>query len=183
MYRHRVGNLVASICEGNAELEIIEALLENELLKFTREELLDEEVFTKTMRSPRLLESRYLSQELEHGQKVEVIRVLDSRTENYRIQSPYTEKVAGEVITCLTRPEIEILLILAEDKFEEYKRSGLKPSDFCKQCIPAFKRKKIKGSGFVSSYFSDVSKLLKVLEKYHQIRGDKSELSIWSLLK
>lgn len=53
MFNHIPNNLVACICEGNAELEIIEMLLEQNLLKFQSCDLLDGQLFTRLMRKPK----------------------------------------------------------------------------------------------------------------------------------
>lgn len=185
MYNHISGNLVACICEGNAEMEIIEILLDHDLLKFSRGDLLNGELFSKNMRDARLLESRYLSQEFETGQKVEVIRVLDSPKERYSIQHPYDEKIEGDIIGCYTRPEIEVLLIIAEGHFNQFKRTHVKPSDYCKQHISVFtpKKVKIKSKGFITSYFANPQFLIQTLKTYHQVRANQNELTIYSLLK
>ncbi|MFC4354249.1 hypothetical protein ACFO0S_04075 [Chryseomicrobium palamuruense] len=166
-------------------MEIIEILLDHDLLKFSREDLLDGEVFSKNMRDARLLETRYLSQEFETGQKVEVIRVLDSPKERYHIQHPYDEKIEGDIIGCYTRPEIEILLIIAEGHYSQFKKTHLKPNEYCKQYIPKFipRKVKIKIKGFITSYFSNPQTLVQTLQFYHQIRANKNELTIYSLLK
>lgn len=39
MYEHKEGNLVACICEGNAELEIVDILLRHDKLKFQIKDL------------------------------------------------------------------------------------------------------------------------------------------------
>jgi len=113
MYEHKEGNLVACICEGNAELEIMKILLTHGKLKFQPEDLLDERIFTGSMRSSRNLETRYLTQNYKEGQQIEVIRILDSRKESYNIADEFKGKLAG-ITNCYTRPEIELLIILNE---------------------------------------------------------------------
>ena len=133
MYEHKPNNLVACICEGNAELEIMQLLLDNERLKFSDDDLLDDRLFTKLMRSAKNLETRYLSQIYEPNQKIEIIRIIDSRAESYVIRGAYKEIVEGEVVNCYTRPEIEMLVILNEGKYDQFKRSKKKPSEYCIQ--------------------------------------------------
>lgn len=181
MYNHKLNNLVACICEGNAELEIMKILLQEQKLKFVETDLLDDRLFSKAMRSARHLETRYLAQNYEPGQKIEIIRIIDSRTESYKIQGAYKEKVEGEVVNCFTRPEIEMLVIINEGKYDQFKRSKLKPSEFCVHNLN--KGKNIKNKGFITQYFADVDALVKTLEEYHQKRPDKKEDTIYSLLK
>ena len=60
-----------------------------------------------------------------------MIRILDSRRENFKISKAYEHKV--DVINVITAPEIEMLIIFNEDKYKEFKKSGKKPSVFCKE--------------------------------------------------
>lgn len=117
----------ACICEGSAENAIIDILLDNDLLIFTREEMLEEEVIR--CRDGKRFEEKYLRKGFMD--KISVIRVLDSRRENFKLSKAYEHKV--DVINVITAPEIEMLIIFNEDKYKEFKKSGKKPSDFCKE--------------------------------------------------
>lgn len=181
MYSHKEGNLVACICEGNAELEIMELLLEHDQLPFIKEDLINDQFLTGTMRSAKNLETRYLTQRFDEGQQVEIIRIVDSITESYSIRSPFKEKIAGEVINCYTRPEIEMLIIHHQNEYIHFKNSGTpKPSDFCIQKLKMGKI--IKSKGFIRDYFSNIDELIEALRLYHQNRPKKREASIYSLL-
>lgn len=181
MFNHIPNNLVACICEGNAELEIIEMLLEQNLLKFQSSDLLDGQLFTRLMRKPKNLETRYLTQIYEPNQKIEIIRVIDSRTEKYQIKGAFKNILEGEVINCYTSPEIEMLFFLNEGKYENYQRSNKKPSSYCTEDLKFGKG--IKQKGFMKNYFSEMADLLNALQLYHQKRPVKSEDTIYSLLK
>ena len=117
----------ACICEGSAETAIIDILLDHNLTLFTREEMLEEEVIR--CRSGKNFEERYLRKGFSG--KVSVIRILDSRRENFKLSKAYEHKV--DVINVITAPEIEMLIIFNEGKYKEYKKSGKKPSTFCKE--------------------------------------------------
>ncbi|WP_400243844.1 hypothetical protein AB3U99_21875 [Niallia sp. JL1B1071] len=180
MFEHKEGNLVACICEGNAEQEIMEILLENGKLKFQPEDLLDERLFTGSMRSSRNLERRYLTQNYKEGQKIEIIRILDSRNESYKIADEFKGKLAS-ITNCYTRPEIELLIILHKGHYDKFMRSKYKkPSDYCIHDLNL--GKKIKSKAFISNYFQDPEELVQVLEIYHRVRSDE-ECTIFSLLK
>lgn len=116
----------ACICEGSAEAAIIDILLDNDLLIFTRSEILEGEVIRG--RSARSFETRFLRKEFED--KISVIRILDSRREEFRIGKAYEDKI--DVINVVTAPEIEMLIIHNEGAYNKFKRSGKKPSEFCK---------------------------------------------------
>ena len=85
----------ACICEGAAENAIMDILLDEELLVFSREEMLEESV----------------------------IRCRDGKK--------FEQKI--DVINVITAPEIEMLIIFAENQYKEFKKSGKKPSDFCEE--------------------------------------------------
>ncbi len=116
----------ACICEGSAENAIMDILLDHELLMFSREEMLEEEVIR--CRDGKRFEEKYLRKGFAY--KISVIRVLDSRRENFKLSKAYAYKV--DVINVITAPEIEMLIIFNEDKYKEFKKSGKKPSTFCK---------------------------------------------------
>lgn len=154
----------ACICEGSAENAIIDILLDNDLLIFTREEMLEEEVIR--CRDGKRFEEKYLRKGFL--EKISVIRILDSRRENY-------------VINVITAPEIEMLIIFNEDKYKEFKKSGKKPSDFCKEDL---KMTSVKSYRFVKDYFSDPDILLTSIKKYHEIsKIRKGEYTLLDLLK
>jgi len=165
----------ACICEGSAENAIMDILLDNELLIFTREEMLEEEILR--CRDGRRFEEKYLRKGFMD--KISVIRILDSRRENFKLSKAYENKV--DVINVITAPEIEMLIILKEDKYKEFKKSGKKPSDFCKEDL---KMTSVKSYSFVKDYFSDPDILLVAIKRYHEIsKIRKDEYTLLDLLK
>lgn len=64
-------SLIACICEGGAETVIMDILLDNNLLIFNREQLIDESVLPRT--PVKEFEKRYLR--LEYDQKIIVLRM------------------------------------------------------------------------------------------------------------
>ncbi len=121
-------SLIACICEGSAEQAIINKLLDDDKLIFKRSDLLDREVLR--CRSARDFEDRYLGKGFKR--KITVYRILDSRRENFNLRAAYKNKV--DVVNVITAPEIEMLVIINEGKFNEYSKhkSSVKPSVFCK---------------------------------------------------
>lgn len=165
----------ACICEGSAENAIIDILLDNDLLIFTREEMLEEEVIR--CRDGKRFEERYLRKSFMD--KISVIRILDSRRENFKLSKAYKHKV--DVINVITAPEIEMLIIFNEDKFKEFKKSGRKPSEFCKEYL---KMTGVKSKEFVEEYFSDPAVLVAAIKKYHKMsKIRKGEYTLLDLLK
>lgn len=163
------------ICEGSAENAIIDILLDNNLLIFNREDMIEEEVIR--CREGRKFEERYLRKGFKD--KISVIRVLDSRRENFKISKAYAGKV--DVINVITAPEIEMLIIFNEGKYKEFKKSGKKPSSFCKEDL---KMTEVKSYDFVKDYFSDPEVLVAAIKKYHEMsKVPKGEYILLDLLR
>ena len=134
---------VACICEGAAEKAIMEILLDADKLIFKRDDLLEGELLR--CRSGKNFEEQHLRKGFT--EKITVLRILDSRREQFRLSKAYEHKI--EIINVITAPEIEMLVIFNEDKYEEYKKSGKKPSDFCKTDL---KYPNVKSTDFVKRY-------------------------------
>lgn len=105
----------ACICEGAAENAIMDILLDHNLLIFSREEMIEEEIIR--CREGKKFEEKYLRKGFLD--KISVIRILDSRRENFKLSKAYASKV--DVINVITAPEIEMLIIFNEDKYKEFK--------------------------------------------------------------
>lgn len=165
---------VACICEGSSEQAIIELLLDSNKLRFSKEQLLEEEIIR--VRGAKNFEKRYLRKGFSG--KITVLRILDSRNENFKLSKAYVDKVA--VIDVITAPEIEMLVIFNEDKYSDFKKSKMKPSEFCKTNL---KLKNVKNYNFVKDYFSDIDKLLKSIDEYRRVsRIPKGEETLFDLL-
>ena len=165
----------ACICEGAAETAIIDILLDYGLLIFSREEMIEEEVIR--CREGKKFEEKYLRKGFKD--KISVIRILDSRRENFKLSKAYISKV--DVINVVTAPEIEMLIIFNEDKYKEFKKSGKKPSSFCKEDL---KMAEVKSYDFVKRYFSDPMVLVTAIKKYHEMsKVPKGEYTLMDLLR
>lgn len=165
----------ACICEGAAENAIMDVLLDNDLLIFSREEMLEEKVIR--CREGKKFEQKYLRKGFTG--KISVIRILDSRRENFKISKAYEHKI--DVINVITAPEIEMLIIFAENKYKEFKKSGKKPSDFCKENL---RMADVKSYDYVSAYFSNSDMLVEAIIKYHQMsKIPKGEYTLLDLLR
>ncbi len=151
---------IALICEGASENAVMDILLDNEMLVFKRNDLIEEEVIRS--RDGKKFEERYLRKGFDG--KITILRILDSRNENFKISKAYADKV--EVINVITAPEIEMLIIFNEGKYKEYKKSGKKPSVFCKENL---KMPKVKHYDFVRGYFSNADIILKSIRMYQRV--------------
>ncbi|WP_405281166.1 hypothetical protein [Methanobrevibacter sp.] len=169
-------SLIACICEGGAETVIMNILLDNDLLIFNREQLIDENVLPRT--SVKEFEKRYLRREFD--QKILILRIIDSRGEEFNLSKAYRCQV--DVINVITAPEIEMLVIVSKDRYKDFCKSGIKkPSDYCKSIL---KIKNIKSPVFLEKYFADPNFLVKSIKEYNRIHKQKSnEASLYDLLK
>lgn len=156
----------ACICEGSAEEAIIDILVDNDLLIFNREEMLEERVIR--CRSAKRFD-----------EQISVIRILDSRREEFRLSKAYEQKI--DVVNVITAPEIEMLIIHAEGAYDQFKRSGKKPSEFCKINL---RMHDVKSYDFVKQYFSNPQLLVKAIKEYRRTANiPKGEYSLSDLLR
>lgn len=170
---------IACICEGGAERAVLDLLLENHKLIFEREDLIEEEVLR--CRNGKHFEERYLRK--GYSGKITVYRVLDSRRENFNVSKAYENKL--DVINIITAPEIEILIILNEGKYadfkKEYNKSGIKPSEYCRLKL---RYNDVKKYEFVREYFSDINTLMKAMQEYCRVtKRRKDEQMMSDILK
>jgi hypothetical protein len=165
----------ACICEGAAEAAIMDILVDNELLIFSRSEMLDECVIR--CRGAKRFEERYLRKGFDD--QISVIRILDSHREEFRLSKAYLHKI--DVINVVTAPEIEMLIIHNEGMYEQFKKSGKKPSDFCKTDL---QMGDVKSYEFVKAYFSNSETLIFAIKEYHRVaKIPKGEYTLFDLLK
>lgn len=165
----------ACICEGSAEEAIMDILLDNDLLIFAREEMLEEQVIR--CREGKRFEEKYLRKGFTG--KISIIRILDSRRENFKLSRAYQDKV--DVINVITAPEIEMLIIFAEDKYQDFKKTKKKPSSFCKEDL---KMSNVKSYDYVKNYFANASILVAAIKKYNEIsKVPNGEWTLLDLLK
>lgn len=168
------GAYVLCLCEGGAEMAIMNMLLDEERLIFEREDLISEKIYPR-MRA-RDVEKKFLNR--TYSRPVVILRIIDSKRENFKLGKAYFERF--KVQTCLTKPEIEILIILDADVLEEFYKvkSTTKPSVFCKTRL---NHKDIKSKYFMRDYF-DVERLLSVIKKYKEV-SKKDHYMLYDLVK
>lgn len=165
---------IACLCEGAAEQAVIKLLLDAEKLIFTRDEMLEGEPLR--CRSASKFEEKYLRKGF--SEKITVYRILDSRREKFTLSKVYAKKI--DVINVITAPEIEMLVIFNEAKYNEYKKSGKKPSDYCKTNL---KYPNVKSESFIREYFSDIATLISAIIEYKRVSNiQDGELTLADLL-
>lgn len=166
---------VACICEGSAERAIIKLLLDKDKLIFSWDDLLDGEILR--CRGAKKFEEQHLRKGFT--EKITVLRILDSRRENFTLSKAYAGKI--DVVNVITAPEIEMLVIFAEGQYNEYKKSGKKPSIFCKENL---KYSNVKSTQFIEDYFANVEVLIAAIREYRRVSNiQKGEYALADLLQ
>lgn len=170
--------IVACICEGNAEHAVMDILLENNALIF--HELLDDKIIRA--RSAESFQSRYLNKVF--NTKITIFRILDSRNEKFKLNKRYCDKV--DVINVITAPEIELLIILSENKYDDFikqnnKSKQLKPSEYCTKNLNI---NDVKSYQFFKDYFQDMDRLIDAIKKYKSYKKLRvGERSLYDIIK
>ena len=72
-------------------------------------------------------------------------------------------------------------LLAAENQYKEFKKSGKKPSDFCKENL---RMSDVKSYDYVFNYFSNSGILVEAIKEYHRkAKIPKGEYTLLDLLK
>lgn len=170
--------LIAIITEGSAETAIMELLLDNQLLVFSRQDLFKQKILRT--RSASQFQKLHLNSATR--QKIHIYRILDSRNEHFKLGKAY-EKRISKIDSLYTRPEIEILYIINENQYDAFKRSGLKAHDFVNQCITTMPKGSIKTYDYVISYWEpQLGNLVNTIQEYASKTTDPFSNTLASIL-
>lgn len=155
------------MCEGPNELEIINILLDNDLLKISRDDLLNLSAYHARQIDKSTVVQLALN--LYFGD-LTVWRIGDGLTEKLRIPKEYKDKIVNVEKYC-TKPELEMLLIIAENLKSDYEKvkSSTKPKTFAKEKIKLGKKRYNNSTEFYEDYYSTRPELLvECIKKYKQ---------------
>jgi hypothetical protein len=167
---------IICICEGAAEETIMNALLDADQLIFSRKQLVEEKI--TRMRKASEIQTTFLRRDYE--KTVDIVRILDSETDRFRLGKLYVSRF--QVYNVYTKPEIEMLLILSEKKYEAFKKSRKMPSKYCLEDL--FPGENVKGKAFLQKYFQDTERLLRAIDAYRQVgTAPHGEAILFDLLK
>lgn len=172
------------MCEGPNELEVMKILLENNCLSFTSDDLLG----LVPYHARQIATSAAVKVALNiYTGLVKVLRIGDSQTYKLKIPFEYKDKII-EIEKYCTKPELEMLLIIAESLDSEYEKvkSSMKPKEFAKHKIQHGHKKYNNSAKFYRDYFGDNCDILvNSLKEYKQTKGShkKDELYLADLLK
>ena len=164
--------LNAVLCEGAAEQAIMTVLIEQNVLTIEQNTLFYGKIFRDRI-AKRFFE-RYMRSQMD--EEVTIYRIVDSKKEKFKISSKIKKEFSGKyrVVDVITSPEIEILIIVAEGKYNEFikMKSKMKPSEYCKSKLNL---KNVKDYEYVKDYFKDVNKLIDAINKYHSLMKNNKE--------
>lgn len=181
------------VAEGTAEEAILDLLLDNKYLIFSRDEILFQEVFAS-------LNSKDLAEKLEvydfedpntnDLQKFEIYVVLDSKNFKFELSKKFTKNFGGSFDTTVyfvTREEIEAVQLQYSNeylkKYQKYKAKNVgkkkKPSAFfkCSKQQGGLGIRNIKDYNYVKSMWEDdVPSLVEAIRKVKRDMGKRGAL-------
>ncbi len=172
------------LTEGPNELRLINVLLEKDLLWFRNEDLVYHQAFHERQLSEATIER---IRQLPADAKVRIYRIGDKLSDTFRLpkRQEDRQKLILPVIDVHTTPELEILMIIREGRYEEYLKvkSKMKPSVFYKTVHRGYNKR----SDYVEEYFSSLENddLTSLLREYRKLRGSLSAgagLTLFDLL-
>lgn len=171
----------AFIVEGATEKSIIEILLEDNRFTFSSDSVINYDLINglgspykgpgKFYGCPDNFTDKYLSQEYE-GKKI-IILLVEDRDPAYKINQIYNEKIQ-DIYHVITKPEIEIIEILYDDKRSDFEKACqkhkiLKPSEFLSQTMgmkmPEIKR----GKRTKEKFQKNINKLIQKIKSLNNM--------------
>ena len=172
------------MCEGPNELEIMNILLLHDKLVFGERDLLGLTPYY----ARQIAGNSQVKTELNMypGNDVVVMRVGDVQNEELKIPEDYRQKIIKTEKYC-TKPELEMLFIIAEGMVPQYEKvkSKISPKEFAKQNIKFGRKRYDNSTKFYTDYFGDrPDVLVDAIREYKRIKTHKKgELYLADLLK
>ena len=157
------------MCEGPNEKKILDLLLQNNKLIFGEDDLLGLTIY----HARQITKSAQVRTELnQYPGEIKVLRVGDKQSDELKVPKDYIHKITVGEKYC-TKPELEILLIIAEGLMKDYEKvkSKMSPKDFAKAYICYNKKKYDNSTQFYEDYFGNrIDLLVKSIREYSRIR-------------
>lgn len=176
-----VNEKIALLAEGESERAILDLLLDNHKLKFTRDELLEEEVIK--IRKAATFQRQHLNHSSDR--KLKIYRIHDSKREIFKLGKAYIDKIALPIEEIYTTPEIEILFIIFKGDYQKYTRdnskSKSKPSLYVKNNYKDLNQCKHYDAVY-NFWESRIDDLVNCIKLYAQYTADNINNTLCSLL-
>ena len=158
------------MCEGPNEKKIVDMLLENDCLTFSGDDLLG----LTSFHARQIIKNAQVRTELNmYTGEVMVLRIGDKQSDKLTIPKEYKDRIIGVEKYC-TKPELEMLLIIACGLTDEYEKvkSSVSPKEFAKANIRLGDKKYNKSTRFYEEFFgSNISLLVDSIKEYRRIHG------------
>ena len=176
------------LCEGSSELYVVAVLLGRGLLRWKRQDLLFGAPVAYRQFNP-VIEGALKA--VGGGEKVSVFRIGDKLGDELKKTSDReaAEKLAWPPIKVLTKPELEVLFLIFEDRYSDYLkwkkgRHPDGPSDYYKTLHNEYH----KDRKYILSFFQSLSdvEIIRMLKAYKERRfgaHEKDELCLYDLLR
>ena len=177
------GKYIICSCEGNAEQAIMDLLIDEGKLCFTRQDLLNEKCTQK--RTGNHIADAFLGMEVERD--IAILRVLDRRKEKFILPKEYRLTANIPVFDIVTHPEIEILHIIAKGYYQQFKSqshgSALSASSYCKRYFSSGRnRVNVKSKQFIAElYENNLECLVRAIKEYKYL-ANQSDYCLADLL-
>lgn len=174
------------MCEGPNEKAVVDMLLDAGHLNFSRDDLVGLAVYhARQLTAPVIKTALSI-----YTDEFQVYRIGDSMSDKLSVPANYQDRIRGVRKFC-TKPELEMLLIIAEDKEAEFERvkagkHKMKPKDFCKANVVHNRKRYDNSTQFYRDYFgTNIKTLMDAIAKYKQTHGahKKDEEYLADLLK
>lgn len=159
-------------CEGTAEQVIVRKLVAADALVFPAADVVE---VTRKRRSADI-QADFLG--FDYDWPVCIIRVLDSRKERFRLGNLYSGRFP--VASIVTHPEIEVLAIIREGEWGRWRKTRMKPSDFCKQWLGMAD---VKSEAFLDRYWDAATIKAAALEYRRLSNIPKGEACLADLIR
>ena len=120
------------MCEGTNEEKLVELLLDNNKLKIKRSELIGLKPYNiRQLNNPTII-----NELIRYGERVIVYRIGDTQKDKLKIPIIIKNIISSkDIYKYCTKPELEILLIINEELYQDYLKSKKRPKDYAKEKI------------------------------------------------
>lgn len=168
------------LLEGNTEKAFIELFMDKGMFKIDADDMLDLRPHQKRQIDPAL---HALIRQLPPEEKVRIIKIGDKLSDRIKIHRDIRDKIDSEEKYC-TKPEFEILVIIAEGLYDEYQKvkSKMKPKVFSKERIVFNGKRYTSSYQWITSYFNEDNARFALSEYKRMAKHKKDELFVIDLL-
>ncbi len=156
------------MCEGATEVRLMNRLLDEGLLSFGIEEVFDH----KPIHARQLIEFEAQLSIVPFTTKIEILRIGDTQRDKLNLDH-FARRVSDGLLTVqkiCTKPEVEILGIIAMGWKADYEKTRLRPKTYLRQFHPSFDFLDFLANGSIAAIVSAI-KEYKQTKKHNKDEG------------